>query len=460
MLDPSIFKSNDIRGVVGSQWDVAGAAALGAAYAELFHPAACVVGRDTRRMGDELSQAFARAAAAGGVEAIDVGLVSTDELYFGSGILDLPGVQFTASHNPAEYNGAKFCLSGAAPVSADWLRTLAERAQQLDSLGDQLTGVTQPPADSAPARIRTRDLLPDYVAYLHSLIDTEGWPKLRVVVDAGNGMAGLTARPVLEPLGVEVIGLYLDLDPAFPNHPPNPLDPANLVDVKRAVVEQRADIGLAFDGDADRCFIIDERGEVVDPAVIVALVAQAAIKEHPGAAIVVNTITSRMVGEVVARAGGQLVVTKVGHTHIKAQMAAHQAVFGGEHSAHYYFREFWGADTGMLAALKVLALLAKSGGAPVSQLGAGLPRYFGSGEINTMVAEPAAVTREVADDFTAAGLGEAAFPDGLFISGPDWWVSVRESNTEPLLRLNVEASTQATMLELRDRALGVIRKGR
>jgi phosphomannomutase len=452
MLEPSIFKSNDIRGVVGSEWDLAGAAALGAAYSELLpQPKACLVGRDTRRMGAELSRAFAAAAAAGGVDVTDVGLVSTDELYFGSGMLQLAGVQFTASHNPAEYNGVKFCLPGAAPVSGDWLRALARRAQELD-------GARQPAA-AGQAPIRTRDILPDYVKYLHSLIDVEGWPKLRVVVDAGNGMAGLTARPVLEPLGVEVIGLFLDLDPDFPNHPPNPLDPANLADVKRAVVEQRADLGLAFDGDADRCFIIDELGAVVDPAVIIALVSSEALRQHPGAAIVVNTITSRMVGEVVARAGGQLVVTKVGHTNIKAKMAEHQAIFGGEHSAHYYFREFWGADTGILAALKVLSLLAKSGGRTMSQLGEGLPHYFSSGELNTSVADPAQVTQEVAADFTAAGLGEASYPDGLFISGPDWWVSVRESNTEPLLRLNVEAAGREFMLELRDRALGVIRKG-
>jgi phosphomannomutase len=353
-------------------------------------------------------------------------------------------VQFTASHNPAEYNGVKFCLPGAAPISAELLKAIAR----------ETTAVPVPAV--VPGEITTRSILADYASYLHSLVELDGLPKLRIVVDAGNGMAGLTTPEVLAGLGVEVIGLYLELDPDFPNHPPNPLDPANLIDAKRAVVEHSADLGLVFDGDADRCFFIDECGEVVDPAVIVAVVARAALGREPGASIVVNTITSQSVAEVVAEAGGRLVVSPVGHTHIKARMAEHGAVFGGEHSAHYYFRDFWGADTGMLAALTVLSLIGKSG-LTMSALGRGLPHYFSSGEINTAVTDSKAVIARVAEDL--AGLGQTSWPDGLLVRGADWWVSVRESNTEPLLRLNVEAKTPEFMIELRDRALAVIRKG-
>ncbi|MDR1432314.1 MAG: phosphomannomutase/phosphoglucomutase [Propionibacteriaceae bacterium] len=456
MLDPLIFKSNDIRGVASGpdqQWDSAGARALGRAYVAVFGLAGetFVIGRDARHFGAEYSQAFIEAAAASGANVIDVGLASTDELWFASGMLGLPGVQFTASHNPAEYNGVKFCLPGAAPISAELLKAVAEAAK-----AEAATAEAAPAPQAAPGKITARDILGDYVDYLHSLVDLADLPKLRVVVDAGNGMAGLTAPKALSGLGVEVIGLYLDLDPDFPNHPPNPLEPANLVDARRAVVEQAADLGLVFDGDADRCFFIDERGEVVDPAVIIAVVARAALAREPGASIVVNTITSQSVAQVVAAAGGQLVVSPVGHTQIKARMAEHGAVFGGEHSAHYYFRDFWGADTGLLAALTVLSLLGKTK-STMSAVGQGLPHYANSGEINTKVADPKAVLDLVAESF--AGLAEPSWPDGLLIRGEDWWVSVRESNTEPLLRLNVEAKTQESMIELRDRALAAIRKG-
>ena len=280
---------------------------------------------------------------------------------------------------------------------------------------------------------------------------------LKVVVDAGNGMAGHTTPAVLGPLDVEVVGLFTELDGSFPNHPPNPLEPANLVDAQAAVREHGADLALVFDGDADRCFIIDEHGEVVSPSVVTALIAQAELAHEAGGAIVVNTITSRGVAEVVAAAGGRVVISAVGHTRMKAKMAEHHAIFGGEHSAHYYFREFWGADTGMLAGLHVLALMGRSG-RPISELAAELPHYAASGEINSTVDDPKAIRAEVATAF--AGRGTIDTSDGLLVTGADWWVSVRESNTEPLLRLNVEARDDQTVARLRDEALAIIRKDR
>ena len=448
MIQPQVFKANDIRGVVSGdqpEWDAAGARAIGAAFAAAFGLAGAefVLGRDMRAGGRELSLAFAEGAREQGAGVIDVGLASTDQLWFASGYTHVPGVQFTASHNPADYNGIKFCLPDAAPITPELMARIVELSSQ----------------ELAPAAIaggyRELDLLDAYAAHLHSLVDLSGSRRLKVVVDAGNGMAGWTTPAVLGPLNVEVIGLFTELDGSFPNHPPNPLEPANLVDAQRAVREHEADLALVFDGDADRCFIIDERGEVVSPSVVTALIAKAELAREPGATIVVNTITSRAVGEVVAAAGGELAISAVGHTKMKALMAQHRAIFGGEHSAHYYFRDFWGADTGMLAGLHVLAMLGRSA-ATMSELVAGLPHYAASGEINTAVADPKAVTAAVASAFT--GRGELSFTDGLLVTGDGWWLSVRESNTEPLLRLNVEARDAATVASLRDEALAIIRK--
>jgi phosphomannomutase len=354
-------------------------------------------------------------------------------------------VQFTASHNPATYNGVKFCLPDAAPITPELMAKIRE-----------LSFVELQPSGGRGG-YREQDLLDAYAAHLHSLVDLDGMRRLTVVVDAGNGMAGYTTPAVLGPLNVDVIGLFMELDGSFPNHQPNPLEPKNLVDAQRAVREHGADLGLVFDGDADRCFIIDERGEVVSPSVVTALIARAELAREPGATIVVNTITSRAVGEVVAASGGQLAVSAVGHTRMKAVMATHHAIFGGEHSAHYYFRDFWGADTGMLAGLHVLALVGRSG-KPMSELASELPQYAASGELNSSVADPKAAMNEVAEAF--AGRGDISWVDGLLISSVDWWVSVRESNTEPLLRLNVEARDDATVAALRDEALAIIRKDR
>ncbi len=456
MLEHQVFKANDIRGIVGAgpdaEWDEAGARALGAAYVEVAGLAGrtFVTGRDMRTSGPVLARAFAEGAMAAGASVVDIGLASTDGLWFASGLLDLPGVQFTASHNPAAYNGIKFCLAQAQPVSGDFLAALARRAVAIDR------GEEAPPTAAAPGTLTERDVLPDYVAYLHSLVRLDGMRPLKVVVDAGNGMAGHTAPAVLASLPVELVGLYLDLDGSFPNHQPNPLEPENLVDAARAVVEHGADLALVFDGDADRCFVIDERGAVVSPSVVTALIAVAELEREPGATVVVNTITSRTVAEVVAEHGGSLVTSKVGHTYVKALMAAHRAVFGGEHSAHYYFRDFWGADTGMLAGLHVLSLLGR-GEATMSQLASAYDRYAASGEINSTVADVPGTLDAVEAAF--AGRGAADRVDGLTVRGDDWWVSLRASNTEPLLRLNVEARDPAQMASLRDEVLGIVRGG-
>jgi phosphomannomutase len=446
MISNEIFKANDIRGLVGGaepQWDEAGARAIGAAFVRVFglQGRTFVMSRDMRVSGPEMSAAFAAGAMEQGASVIDIGLASTDGLWFASGYLGLHGVQFSASHNPAQYNGIKFCLPDAAPVTPDALLELKRLCHE-----------EFPPAEVLGTRSE-QDLLGAYAAHLRSLVDLSGIRRLSVVVDAGNGMAGYTTPAVLGGLNLQIEGLFMDLDGSFPNHPPNPLVPENLLDARAAVREHGADLALVFDGDADRCFIIDERGEVVSPSIITALIASAELAREPGGTIVINTITSRSVAEVVAAEGGTTVVSRVGHTYVKALMAEHDAVFGGEHSAHYYFRDFWGADTGMLAALHVLALVGRSD-TPLSQLVSDYSRYAASGEINSEVADAPAVMRAVAAAFE--GRGEIDWTDGLMVIAPDWWVSVRSSNTEPLLRLNVEARTEARMTALRDETLGLI----
>jgi len=452
VLTTPIFKANDIRGIVGgsdAQWDIAGAKALGRAYVEIFglEGQTFVMSRDMRLSGPELSRAFATGATEGGASVIDVGLASTDGLWFASGHLGLPGVQFTASHNPARYNGAKFCRVGAQPVTSDFLTALKTLAMTYDAQG-------LPEVVAEPGTITAQDVLPEYGSYLRSLVPLDDIRRLNVVVDAGNGMAGYTVPSVLGPLNVEVIGLYLDLDGSFPNHQPNPLAPENLVDAQKAVIEHGADLALVFDGDADRCFVIDERGEVVSPSTVTALIAAAELAREPGSTVVINTITSRSVAEVVAENGGVLVTSKVGHTYVKALMAEYGAIFGGEHSAHYYFRDFWGADTGMLAGLHVLGLLGHAD-VPLSQLALQYERYVASGEINSRVDDQQATMEKVAAAY--ADRGTISWEDGLLVRGKSWWVSLRSSNTEPLLRLNVEAGDEATMVKWRDETLALVR---
>jgi len=449
VLKAEIFKANDIRGIVGAEWDTQGAWALGRAYAQLSPEPRIVVSRDMRVTGPDIQAAFMAGVTSGGVSVGDAGLASTDGLWFASGALNLPGVQVTSSHNPSAYNGLKFCLPGAKPVTPRFLADLAELARAIDA-------GTAPAAPAGPeGTVTTADMLGDYVAYLLSCVDLTGLRHLKVVVDAGNGMAGYTAPAVLSHLDVELVGLYLDLDGTFPNHQPNPLEPANLVAAQQAVRQHQADLGVVFDGDADRAFMIDETGTVVNPSAITAMIAVQELAREPGGTIVVNTITSRAVHEIVGELGGRVVESKVGHTYMKALMAEHQAIFGGEHSAHYYFRDFFGADTGMLAALVVLATLGRSE-QPLSALVRQYTRYAASGEINSTVTDQAAAMERV-----AAALGSGAVvtrTDGLKLAADDWWLSLRASNTEPLLRLNVEARDPAVMAGLRDAALDLIKE--
>jgi phosphomannomutase len=450
MIKRGIFKANDIRGIAegaAPEWDAAGAYAIGTAAVDVLNldsgAGALVVGRDMRVSGPQMAGAFIDGVLSRGVDVIDIGLSSTDQLWFASGWLDLPGAMFTASHNPADYNGIKFCLAGAKPITSANLIDIAELAS-----GPELT-----PAEK-PGSYTERDVLPAYADHLHSLVDLTDIRPLRVVIDAGNGMAGHTSPAVLLRHDLELIGLFTELDGSFPNHPPNPLEPENLRDAQAVVRDRAADLALVFDGDADRCFIIDERGTVVSPSVVTAMIATQELAREPGATVVCNKITSKVVPEVVRAEGGTIVITRVGHTFVKAAMAEHHAIFGGEHSAHYYFRDFWGADTGMLAALHVLAAVGHAN-RPLSELVARFDRYAASGEINSRVLDQHMIMDKVATAF--AGRGEQDRIDGLTISGPDWWVNVRPSNTEPLLRLNVEAATTETMAALRDETLGLIR---
>ena len=448
----SIIKAYDVRGVVPDQWDEDVARSIGAAFAEFVvadsGATTVVTAHDMRDSSIPLSRAFAEGVISRGVDVVEAGLGSTDLLYFAAGSLDVPGAMFTASHNPAQYNGIKMCRAGAAPIGQDsGLATIREWAEtgQFDRQPDRVGTVTQ------------RDVLGEYAAYLRSLVDLSTGRRLKVVVDAGNGMGGHTVPVVLTGLPLEIVPLYFELDGTFPNHEANPLDPANLVDLQAAVVEHAADIGLAFDGDADRVFVIDERGEAVSPSAITALVAVRELAKGRGTVIIHNLITSHAVPEIVREHGGSPVRTRVGHSFIKAEMARTDAVFGGEHSAHYYFRDFWRADTGMLAAMHVLAALGEQG-RPLSELTAAYSRYAASGEINSTVEDAAARVAQVRAEYAEQDGVTVDELDGLTVDLPDGaWFNLRASNTEPLLRLNVEAPDHARMAELRDQVLGMVR---
>ncbi|GLW96020.1 phosphomannomutase/phosphoglucomutase [Microtetraspora sp. NBRC 16547] len=444
-----IFKAYDVRGVVPQELDERTAEAVGAAFAEVTGARSLVIAYDMRESSVPLAAAFARGAISRGADVVNAGLGSTDMLYYASGSLGLPGVMFTASHNPAEYNGMKMCRAGAVPIGSETgLTEIRDRAAELL---EARTG-----GSPGAGTVTGRDLLAGYAAHLKTLVDLSGIRPLKVVVDAGNGMGGYTVPEVFHGLPIDLTPLYFELDGSFPNHEANPIEPANLVDLQKAVVEQDADIGIAFDGDADRCWVIDERGESVSPSTITALVAVRELARHPGATIIHNLITSKGVPEIVREHGGVPVRTRVGHSFIKAEMARTGAVFGGEHSAHYYFRDFWFADSGMLAALHVLAAL---GGQdrPLSEVLERYSRYAASGEINSTVADQAAALETVRGAF--AGREGVTFDelDGLTVSGRDWWFNLRPSNTEPLLRLNAEAADEQKMAAVRDEALAALR---
>jgi len=448
----SIIKAYDVRGVVPDEWNEDVSRAIGAAFAEFVvsdsGATAVVTAHDMRESSVPLSRAFAEGVISRGVDVIEAGLGSTDLLYFAAGSLDVPGAMFTASHNPAQYNGIKMCRAGAAPIGQDsGLATIREWAQR-DSY------------DREPDRVGTvtsRDVLAGYAAHLHSLVDLSGIRPLKVVVDAGNGMGGHTVPVVLADLPLEIVPLYFELDGSFPNHEANPLDPANLVDLQAAVREHGADIGLAFDGDADRVFVVDEKGDPVSPSAVTALVAVRELAKGHGTTVIHNLITSRAVPEIVREHGGDPVRTRVGHSFIKAEMARTDAIFGGEHSAHYYFRDFWRADTGMLAAMHVLAALGEQS-RPLSDLTAQYSRYAASGEINSTVADAPAKMAEVRSTFGDQDGVTVDDLDGLTVELPDGaWFNLRASNTEPLLRLNVEAPDEARMTEVRNRVLELVR---
>src|SRR4051794_3666550 len=401
-----------------------------------------------RESSPGIARAFADGARSQGADVIGAGLGSTDVLYFASGSLDMPGAMFTASHNPAKYNGIKLCRAGAAPVGQD--SGLADIRKLVED------GV--PPYDGRPGSISQRDLLGDYAAYMKKLVPgIESIRRLSVVVDAGNGMGGLTVPVVFDDLPVDLTSMYFELDGSFPNHEANPIDPENLRDLQRKVLEVSADIGLAFDGDADRCFVVDERGEIVSPSVLTALIAARELGKEPGSTVIHNLITSHAVPEIVRERGGTPVRTRVGHSFIKATMAETGAVFGGEHSGHFYFRDFWRADSGMLAALHVLGALAE-GDRPLSDLLARFSRYVATGEINSTVADQAAVVGEIEEAYAGRPGVTMDHLDGLTVTHPEWWFNVRASNTEPLLRLNAEAVDVATLDRLRDDVLAMIRR--
>ena len=446
----SIVKAYDIRGLVGEQLDEQLVHEVGAAFARLVSGEdsdvrSVVVGHDMRESSPPLSAAFAGGVTDQGVDVVSIGLASTDMLYFASGYLDMPGAMFTASHNPATYNGIKLCRAGAAPVGQD---------TGLREIQDMLTrGVSPGPGGGT---VSTRNMLAEYADYLRKLVDISAIRPLNVVVDAGNGMGGYTVPAVLAGTPVTVQPLYFELDGSFPNHEANPIDPKNLVDLQAAVRAGSADAGLAFDGDADRLFVVDEHGDPVTPSAITALIAVRELARLPGSAVIHNLITSKAVPEIITEHGGRPVRTRVGHSFIKARMAETGAVFGGEHSAHYFFTDFWRADSGMLAALHVLAALGEQD-RPLSELMAEYSRYVASGEINSRVADQTGRMRAVKEAFGGRPGVSTEELDGLSVElGDGSWFNLRPSNTEPLLRLNVEAPSRARVDEIRDEVLALI----
>jgi phosphomannomutase len=428
-----VFKAYDIRGLVPDQVDPPLAEAVGAAFARFAGGPVILMARDMRPSGVELTRAFAAGVTSMGIDVVDLGLTSTDEMYFASGALDAPGAMFTASHNPAEYNGIKLCLAGARPVGIE---------SGLADIRADIEAGRRPPEGTTPGQVTSRDVLADYVRKVHSFIDVSSLRPLRVVADTANGMGGLVVPAVFERLPVTLEVLFGELDGTFPNHPADPIQPANLVALRERVTGTGADVGLAFDGDADRCFLVDDAGVPVSGSTTTAMVAAAMLGKVPGSTILYNLICSKSVPEIVREHGGTPVRTRVGHSYIKGVMAETDAVFGGEHSGHYYFRDNFRADSGSIAALVVLELLSAAD-RPLSQLRKDFERYADSGEINTVVGDPLAVIEAVAEHFdpeTHPGVTIDRL-DGLTVDSGDWWFNLRPSNTEPLLRLNLEAAT-------------------
>lgn len=447
----AVIKAYDVRGVVGEDIDEHFVRDTGAAFAAILREEGentVAVGHDMRPSSPSLARAFAEGVTSQGLNVTLLGLTSTDELYYAAGSLECAGAMFTASHNPAKYNGIKLCRAGAVPVGQE--TGLGQIKQMLIEGTPEYTGTE--------GAIAEQEILAGYADFLRKLVPLEDSKPLVVAVDAANGMGGHTVPAVFDGLPFEVRDLYFELDGTFPNHEANPLDPKNLVDLQKFTVEQKADIGLAFDGDADRCFVVDEKGQPVSPSAICALVAGRYLDKFPGATIIHNLITSKTVPELIKEKGGTPVRTRVGHSFIKAQMAEHKAAFGGEHSAHYYFQEFWNADSGMLAAMHVLAALGQSD-KPLSELMAEYSRYEASGEINSTVEDQKAATQAVLDEL-ADKVESVDELDGVTVElkGTEAWFNVRASNTEPLLRLNVEAKTADEVQAIVDEVLAIIRR--
>jgi len=448
MLD-KIIKAYDIRGLIKDEITPDFSFSLGVAFAKFLEyerePATIVVGEDMRPSSPLLADAFSDGVISQGMDVIRIGLASTDMLYFASGKLNLPGIMFTASHNPAKYNGMKLCKSGARPIGQE---TGLVKIRQLIEQG---VPISNRPIGS----MRNQDLLKDYVDYLLSLFPDKAFKKrkLKVVIDAGNGMAGFTAPAVMERLNIDLIPMYFELDGNFPNHEANPIEAKNLKDLQKRVKKEKADIGLAFDGDADRCFLINEKGELVNPSALTSLIAVHQLKTKPGSTIIYNLISSKAVSEVIAENGGIGVRSRVGHSYIKSLMAESGAIFGGEHSGHFYFSNFWRADSGMLAALYALTELMATKNT-LSELLKPFNRYVASGEINSKVKDAEKsielIRKKYCDKYLVDEL------DGLTITADNWWFNLRPSNTEPLLRLNVEADTEKEMVKIRDTVLSLI----
>ena len=452
----NLIKAYDVRGIVPTDLDENICYLIGQAFVEALKlrkvDGGCgqvVIAHDMRPSGPALVKSFAKGVTEQGVDVLHMGLASTDGLYFATGFLNIAGAMFTASHNPAEYNGIKLAKAGAAPVGQD--SGLKEITQLV------LNGIAK---YSGPVGTESsKDLNTEYVKYLHSLVDLKDARKLKVVIDAGNGMGGFSVPKVFENSNFEIVPMYFELDGSFPNHEANPIEPANLVDLQKRVLAEKADLGIAFDGDADRAFFVDEKGQSISPSAITALIAKRELKREPGSTIIHNLITSRSVAEVVKENGGTARKTRVGHSFIKQVMKDTNAIFGGEHSGHFYFRDFWFADSGMLAALHVLAALGETKAEiTFSSLIKEFDRYIASGEINTRVKDVAITSKNVKDHFAGAKDVQIEELDGLTFAGDTWWVNVRPSNTEPLLRLNAEAKEHATMEKVRDEVLAIIRK--
>lgn len=449
-MSASIFKAYDIRGLVDGEITSEFTFAVGAAFARFLklerEPGTVVIGEDMRPSSPTLADAFSAGVTSQGLDVIRIGLASTDMLYFAAGKLNLPGAMFTASHNPAAYNGIKMCLSGARPIGKEsGLLTIEKFVNEGSPLALSQVGVE-----------RRQEMLEEYVSHLLQLVDLSQTRPLKIVIDAGNGMAGHTAPAVFSRLSADVTEMYYELDGTFPNHEANPIESENLKDLQAEVKKKKADIGLAFDGDADRCFLVDEKGELVNPSALTALIATRELAKYPASTIIYNLISSKAVREVVEENGGTAVRSRVGHSYIKKLMAETGAVFGGEHSGHFYFRDFWRADSGMLAALHAIAALGENE-APLSQLLAPFNRYFSSGEINSKVSDAVASTKKIEDQYGAMDGVELDHLDGLTVTGDTWWFNLRASNTEPLLRLNVEATTAQEMAAIRDAVLNTIR---